>query len=76
IIPVIVGDAGRAMELSEEFLAAGIFIQGIRPPTVEPGSSRLRITITRDLSGTRMDEILAVFSQLHQNPWPSYKGLS
>jgi len=64
IIPVIVGDAGQAMRLSEQFLQAGIFIQGIRPPTVEPGSSRLRITITRDLSRTRMDEILAVFSRL------------
>lgn len=64
IIPVIVGDATQTMRLSEEFLQAGIFIQGIRPPTVEPGSSRLRVTITRDLSWTRMDEILAVFSRL------------
>lgn len=63
IIPVIVGDAGQAMRLSEEFLQAGIFIQGIRPPTVEPGSSRLRVTVTRDLSWSRMDEILAVFSR-------------
>ncbi|MEA2108032.1 MAG: 8-amino-7-oxononanoate synthase [Pseudomonadota bacterium] len=64
IIPVIVGDATQTMRLSEKFMEAGIFIQGIRPPTVEPGSSRLRITITRDLSWTRMDEILAVFSRL------------
>jgi 8-amino-7-oxononanoate synthase len=65
IIPVIVGDAAQTMRISEKFMEAGVFIQGIRPPTVEPGSSRLRITITRDLSWTRMDEILAVFSQLH-----------
>ncbi|MCK4378127.1 MAG: 8-amino-7-oxononanoate synthase [Deltaproteobacteria bacterium] len=64
IIPVIVGDAAQTMRLSEKFMEAGIFIQGIRPPTVEPGSSRLRITITRDLNRTRMDEILAVFSRL------------
>ena len=64
IIPVIVGDVGQTMRLSEKFMAAGIFIQGIRPPTVEPGSSRLRITITRDLSWRRMDEILAVFFRL------------
>ncbi|MBN2332846.1 MAG: 8-amino-7-oxononanoate synthase [Deltaproteobacteria bacterium] len=62
IIPIIVGDAGRTMELSEKFLAAGIFIQGIRPPTVEAGKSRLRVTITRDLSWSRIDEILAVFA--------------
>ena len=64
IIPVIVGDPVQTMKLSEQFLQAGIFIQGIRPPTVEPGSSRLRVTVTRDLSRSRMDEILAVFSRL------------
>jgi glycine C-acetyltransferase/8-amino-7-oxononanoate synthase len=45
IIPVEVGDAGRTMELSERLLAGGVFAQGIRPPTVPPGSSRLRFTV-------------------------------
>jgi 8-amino-7-oxononanoate synthase len=45
IIPVEVGDATLAMELSERLLAAGVFAQGIRPPTVPPGSSRLRFTV-------------------------------
>ena len=74
IIPVIVGDAARTMQLSEQFLQAGIFIQGIRPPTVEPGSSRLRVTITRDLSRARMDEILAVFSSLRDSFPPAVSG--
>ncbi len=74
IIPVIVGNAARTMQLSEQFLRAGIFIQGIRPPTVEPGSSRLRVTITRDLSRARMDEILAVFSSLRDSFPPAVSG--
>jgi 8-amino-7-oxononanoate synthase len=45
IVPVEVGDAALAMELSERLLAAGVFAQGIRPPTVPPGSSRLRFTV-------------------------------
>jgi glycine C-acetyltransferase/8-amino-7-oxononanoate synthase len=45
IVPVHVGDAGLAMELSERALAAGVFAQGIRPPTVPQGSSRLRFTV-------------------------------
>jgi 8-amino-7-oxononanoate synthase len=45
IIPVEVGDAARTMELSERLLAAGVFAQGIRPPTVPAGSSRLRFTV-------------------------------
>lgn len=44
IIPVIVGDADKAVKASERLLERGIFIQAIRPPTVPDGSSRLRIT--------------------------------
>jgi len=45
IVPVRVGAADAAMELSERALAAGVFAQGIRPPTVPDGSSRLRFTV-------------------------------
>jgi glycine C-acetyltransferase/8-amino-7-oxononanoate synthase len=45
IVPVEIGDAGRAMELCELALERGVFAQGIRPPTVPPGSSRLRFTV-------------------------------
>jgi len=45
IVPVEVGDAGRTMALSERLLERGVFAQGIRPPTVPEGSSRLRLTV-------------------------------
>jgi 8-amino-7-oxononanoate synthase len=45
IIPVAVGDAAKTMALSERLLARGVFAQGIRPPTVPEGSSRLRFTV-------------------------------
>jgi glycine C-acetyltransferase/8-amino-7-oxononanoate synthase len=45
IVPVEVGDAARTMELSERLLERGVFAQGIRPPTVPEGSSRLRLTV-------------------------------
>ncbi len=44
IVPVRVGAAEAAMALSESLLEAGVFAQGIRPPTVPEGSSRLRFT--------------------------------
>jgi glycine C-acetyltransferase/8-amino-7-oxononanoate synthase len=43
IIPIVIGDAQPTMALCERALAAGVFAQGIRPPTVPPGSSRLRV---------------------------------
>lgn len=45
IIPIIVGDAQRAVALSQRLLEKGIFVQAIRPPTVPEGSSRLRVTV-------------------------------
>ena len=45
IVPVEVGGAARTMELSERVLERGVFAQGIRPPTVPEGSSRLRFTV-------------------------------
>jgi len=45
IVPIEVGDAEPTMELCERLLAGGVFAQGIRPPTVPEGSSRLRFTV-------------------------------
>jgi len=45
IVPVAVGEASLAMELSERLLEQGVFAQGIRPPTVPEGASRLRLTV-------------------------------
>jgi glycine C-acetyltransferase/8-amino-7-oxononanoate synthase len=43
IVPLIIGDAELTMEVCERALAEGVFAQGIRPPTVPTGSSRLRL---------------------------------
>jgi glycine C-acetyltransferase/8-amino-7-oxononanoate synthase len=45
IVPVAVGDASQTMALCERVLERGVFAQGIRPPTVPEGSSRLRFTV-------------------------------
>lgn len=45
IVPLMVGEAERTMKFSQELLDAGFFIQGIRPPTVPVGASRLRCTL-------------------------------
>jgi len=43
IIPVMLGDASAATQLSAALLERGVFVHGIRPPTVPAGTSRLRI---------------------------------
>ena len=44
IMPIILGDAEKCMAFSTRLLEQGVFVQGIRPPTVPEGTSRLRIT--------------------------------
>ena len=52
IVPIFVGPAEATMEFSRRLLEQGVFVQGIRPPTVPAGSCRLRCTImaTHELS--------------------------
>jgi 8-amino-7-oxononanoate synthase len=56
IIPVIVGDARRAVALCERCLDGGVFAQAIRPPTVPDGTSRLRLSV---MANHRADELRA-----------------
>jgi glycine C-acetyltransferase/8-amino-7-oxononanoate synthase len=43
IVPLVVGDEQTAMSVCESALHQGVFAQAIRPPTVAPGTSRLRL---------------------------------
>jgi 8-amino-7-oxononanoate synthase len=45
IIPLIVGDADRAMHLASRLRDAGYFIPAIRPPSVPEGESLLRLSL-------------------------------
>jgi 8-amino-7-oxononanoate synthase len=46
IVPVILGDDARTMEVAAAVQAAGFDVRGIRPPTVPAGTSRLRVSLT------------------------------
>jgi 8-amino-7-oxononanoate synthase len=64
IQPLIVGEADAALRLSDALRACGILISAIRPPTVPPGSARLRITFSATHSEAQVDRLLDVLEQL------------
>lgn len=48
IVPIVTGEPQPTMEAARRLLDAGIFLQGIRPPTVPVGQCRLRATLMAD----------------------------
>jgi len=56
IVPLIVGDARLAMGICEAALERGVFAQAIRPPTVPPMTSRLRLAV---MASHREEELRA-----------------
>jgi 8-amino-7-oxononanoate synthase len=68
ILPLMIGDATRCMKLSEDLLQRGIFAQGIRPPTVPAGTSRLRITLMATHTPAHVDKALKVFKEIAWEP--------
>lgn len=69
IVPYIVGDNGRAMQLASALQARGFDIRGIRPPTVPAGTARLRIALTLNVNE---DEVRLLLDVLFEETagWP------
>lgn len=64
IQPLLIGDAGRALALSQALGELGIWVTAIRPPTVAKGSARLRITLSAAHSEAQVDQLLTALEKL------------
>jgi len=64
IIPVIVGEADRAVRLSVRLRDEGFFVPAIRPPTVPEGEACLRISLTAG----HTEEMIAALAAAMQSP--------
>lgn len=66
IIPIIIGASDRALKAANEIIALGVFAPAIRPPSVPEGSSRIRATVTANLSDRDIDIAVEAFGVLKQ----------
>jgi 8-amino-7-oxononanoate synthase len=64
ILPLIIGDETRALEVAQTLRDHGIFIPAVRYPTVARGEARLRLTLTASHTTADLDQLLAELSAL------------
>jgi 8-amino-7-oxononanoate synthase len=62
IVPAVIGAEADTLAVAARLEAEGFLAVAIRPPTVAPGSSRLRLAINSTLTATELDHLLAALA--------------
>ncbi|MEA2567091.1 MAG: dethiobiotin synthetase, partial [Actinomycetota bacterium] len=70
IVPVFVGGGPEAMALSSRLLDHGIFVPAIRPPSVPPGTARLRVTVTAAHTEEHLAAAVEAFASVRRGAGP------
>ena len=66
IIPVLVGDNQKAVEFASMLFKKGVMAVAIRPPTVPPGTARLRLSVTAEHKCEDLDFAIASLNEAGQ----------
>jgi 8-amino-7-oxononanoate synthase len=66
IVPVVLGSNDTALAFSSQLQARGYGIRAIRPPTVPPGTARLRVSLTAKLSQAIVADFAGVLIQIRK----------
>lgn len=69
IVPVIIGDESKTLSLSKFLETHGILGTALRPPTVEPGKSRIRLSLTSSHSKAQVEILVGLLRE-----WSSGHG--
>lgn len=64
IVPIVVGEATTAVALSERLRERGLFVPGIRPPTVPLGQALLRVSLTFGHTDEHVARLVAALGEL------------
>lgn len=67
IQPVVIGDNAETMRAGAALYAQGLWVGTIRPPTVAPGTARLRVTLSAGHSKTEVAQLCAALNALERN---------
>jgi 8-amino-7-oxononanoate synthase len=64
IIPFVLGDETATLEAARALLDRGLLVPAIRPPTVAPGTSRLRVTLSAAHTDAEVDALVAALTDV------------
>jgi len=64
IVPVMLGEASVAQDMSQELLKEGVYIKGLWYPVVPKGEARLRAQISGAHTRADLDRALAAFERV------------
>jgi 8-amino-7-oxononanoate synthase len=64
IVPVVLGDEAAALAAADALLAEGLLVPAIRPPTVPPGTSRLRVALSAAHTDDQLGRLAAALRTL------------
>jgi glycine C-acetyltransferase len=62
IVPIIVGETARAIELSRELLERGVFVTGFGYPVVPEGAARVRVQLSAAHERDQLERALEAFA--------------
>jgi len=62
IVPLVVGEATDALAMSAALLAQDVLVPAIRPPSVAPGTARLRATVMATHTDEQIDAAVRAFT--------------
>ena len=74
IIPIIIGSEQDTLRISEHLSNYGFTCQAIRPPTVESGKSRLRVTLNSAITKEHLTKFLQVIQKTVSSDHDTFKG--
>ncbi len=64
IIPILLGAEDAAIAASQQLLDRGLLVPAIRPPTVAPGTCRLRIAISALHTDSQLDDLCSALAAI------------
>ena len=64
IVPLVIGDEAQTLALADQLKQRGIWATAIRPPTVKPGTCRIRITLSSAHTQAHIEQLITILGQL------------